>query len=263
MLYRSGIYPIPDNAVQAHVQNKIRQYFSYYAEGHWPLDRKGMDRMQKVDAEYTPLILRAFQNFDGAVADFKLKHPAAASPLTVAQPAVAPEPEPAPPPPPPMLVIFTPPGASENGTAQVNESPLTIRGVAMDNSGLPTVTINGAPASLRPKDAHAVEFWSDPLPLQPGDNPIQIGATNSAHVEAKVAFTVHYTSKAAPVNPKALDKAEIISLLLGAVPPSRVAEIVKERGIKFVPNTDDLNEIRAAGGTDELNQTIQEAALRK
>ena len=79
-------------------------------------------------------------------------------------------------------------------------------------------------------------------------------------MEAKVAFTVHYTPKAAPVNPKALDKAEIISLLVGAVPAPRIAGIVQERGIKFNPTPDDLNEIRAAGGTDELIQAIQQAA---
>ena len=114
--------------------------------------------------------------------------------------------------------------------------------------------------NMRPQNTQAAEFWSDPLPLKPGNNPIQITASNSAHVEAKVAFTVHYTPKAAPVNPKALDKAEIISLLVGAVPASRVAGIVQERGIKFNPTPDDLNEIRAAGGTDELIQAIQQAA---
>jgi hypothetical protein len=77
-------------------------------------------------------------------------------------------------------------------------------------------------------------------------------------VEATVAFTVHYTPKAAPPNAEALDKAQIIGLLVGAVPPSRVAAIVKRRGIKFAATADDLNEIRAAGGSDELIQAIQE-----
>jgi hypothetical protein len=113
---------------------------------------------------------------------------------------------------------------------------------------------------MRPQNTQAAEFWSDPLPLQPGANPVQITASNSSHVEAKVAFTVQYTPKAAPVNPKALDKADIISLLVGAVPASRVAGIIKERGIRFAPTADDLNEIRAAGGNDELIQAVQEAA---
>jgi hypothetical protein len=130
----------------------------------------------------------------------------------------------------------------------------------MDSTGIPVVSINGSTANMRPQNNQATEFWSDPLPLQPGANPVQITASNSAHVETKVAFTVRYTPKAAPVNPKALDKPDIISLLAGAVPSSRVAEIVKERGIKFSPTTDDLNEIRAAGGSDDLIQAIQGAA---
>jgi hypothetical protein len=66
--------------------------------------------------------------------------------------------------------------------------------------------------------------------------------------------------RTAPVNSKALDQADIISLLAGAVPASRVAQIVKDRGIKFVPTADDLNVIRSAGGTDELIEAIQKAA---
>jgi hypothetical protein len=96
--------------------------------------------------------------------------------------------------------------------------------------------------------------------MKPGDNPIQISASNADHAEAMVAFKVHYTPAATPVNPKGLDKAEIISLLAGAVPSPRVAEIVNQRGIKFSPTADDLSEIRTAGGTDELIQAIQTAA---
>jgi hypothetical protein len=82
-------------------------------------------------------------------------------------------------------------------------------------------------------------------------------------VEAKVVFTVNYTPKAAPVNPRALGKADIISLLQGAVPASRVAAIVQDRTVKFTPTADDLNDIRAAGGSDELIQAIQQAAPSK
>jgi hypothetical protein len=79
-------------------------------------------------------------------------------------------------------------------------------------------------------------------------------------LETKVAFTVHYRAKAAPVNPKALDKADIISLLQGAVSAVRVAGIVRDRGVKFVPSADDLDQIRSAGGDEELIQAIRQAA---
>ncbi len=250
--YRPRVYPIPDETVQVQAQ-KIKHYFDYYAQVHWPLDRKSMDTMQKVDAVYTPLILQAFQNFDAVVAEFKIRH------LAAAPPAVAVGPEPTTAPAPPVIVLVAPSGAAEKSSVEVSTSPLTIQGMAMDNSGLPTVTINGAPAMLRSKDPHTAEFWSEPLPLQPGDNTVQISASNSAHAAATLSFTIHYTPHAAPVNPKALDKAEIISLLVGGVPASRVAQIVKDRGIKFLPTSDDLNVIRAAGGTDDLIEAIQKA----
>jgi hypothetical protein len=176
---------------------------------------------------------------------------------------VSPPSTPVAPPGPPAIVVASPSGAGENQTVELSESPLVIRGVAMDSTGMPIVKINGLPANMRPQNSQAAEFWSDPLPLQPGANPVLITASNSAHVETNVAFTVRYTPKAAPVNPRGLDKAEIISLLQGAVPASRVAGIVKERGIKFAPTADDLNDIRAAGGSDELIEAIQQAAPPK
>jgi hypothetical protein len=254
MLYRSIAYPVPDQTVQTHLQDKekVREYFAYYAKAHWPLDRHGMDQMQKVDAVYTPLILLALEDFDAVVTEFKRRHP---SPAPAAVAVAKPEPPPA-----PSLVLLAPANASDNAVVEVNQSPLAIRGVAMDAAGLPSVTINGKPAALRPTGANAAEFWSDLLPLEPGNNPIEIAASNSAHVSTKLAFTVHYTPKAAPGNPKGLEKAEIISLLVGGVPAERVAQIVKDRGVKFVPTADDLSVIRAAGGTDELIEAIQKAA---
>jgi len=174
---------------------------------------------------------------------------------------VAPAPQPAASAPaPPAIVVTAPAGASANGVVDVDASSVTIRVVAMDSTGLPTVTINGMPAALRPSSSQAVEFWSDPIALKPGDNFIHISASSVAHVATKLGFTVRCTPKAAPANPNALTKAEIISLLVGAVPASRVAEIVTSRGIKFTPNTDDLDEIRAAGGTDDLLDAIQRTA---
>jgi hypothetical protein len=143
---------------------------------------------------------------------------------------------------------------------EAQDSPLVIRGVAMDSAGIPVVSINGVPANMRPKNSQASEFWSDPLPLHLGANPILIVAANSDHAESRIVFTVNYAPKAAQVNSRALDKAAIISLLLGAVAPSRVAQIVRERGVKFNPTSDDLNELRAAGGDDDLVQAIQQAS---
>jgi hypothetical protein len=256
MDYSARVYPMPSQSVQIRT-DKLKHYFAYYAYLHWPLDRKSMEQMQKVDAAYTPLLLEAFQNFDAVVAEFKLRHPAPAPPPVV----VAPQPAPTPAPPsPPVIVLIAPAGAAEGRSIEVNTSPLTVQGMAMDVSGLPVVSINGTPAMLRSKDANTAEFWSEPLPLQAGDNLFHITAANSAHADATLTFTVRYVPKAAPVNSKALDEAAIISLLAGQVPVSRVVALVKERGVKFPPTEDNLKIIRAAGGTDELIEAIQQAA---
>jgi hypothetical protein len=174
-----------------------------------------------------------------------------------------PGPKPVAPPSSPAIVLASPSGASPSQTVEVNESPLVIRGVATDSTGILIVAVNGSAANMRPQNAQAAEFWSDPLPLQPGGNRIEITATSTAHVGTKLVFLVHYTPKAVPPNPRALDKQDIISLLRGGVPAARVAEIIKERGLKFAPTPEDLKSFRAAGGSEELIQVIQQAAAAK
>jgi hypothetical protein len=135
----------------------------------------------------------------------------------------------------------------------------------MDASGIPVVTINGRSATIRPTSAQAAQFASDPLALQPGENRFEVSAVNSSHGQAKVAFIAHFIASspkpqpAVPNNSKALGKAEILSLLHGDVPSSRVAGLVKERGIKFVPTPEDLKEIRSGGGGDDLIDAIHQA----
>jgi hypothetical protein len=242
----------------------LRHFFGYSPQNHWDAADSpdpSLNSINKTDSLHTSLILRALQNFDGVVADLKLKQqPPPPPPPVVAQPTEAPPPKPVSPPSPPALVITAPSGVGEKQTIDFNEPSLTIRGVAMDDSGLPTIAINGTPAALRPKGENAAEFWSDPITLKSGDNPFDIVATSPAKATAHFQFVAHFTPKAAPVNPRALGKEEIISLLQGDVPASRVAELVRDRGIKFTPAPADLNDIRAAGGSEELIQTIQQAA---
>jgi hypothetical protein len=207
----------------------------------------------------TQSIERALQNFDFALS---LAGPAAPATPVVERPVTSPSPPPKPAAPAaaPNIVLVAPAGAGGNHPVEQDQSPLVIRGAVMDSSGMPVVTINGSPANMRPQSTQAAEFWSEPLPLQPGDNRFQISAANAARVETQLTVLVHYTPKAAPSNPRALDKQEILGLLHGGVPASRVVELIKERGIKFQPTADDLNVMRAEGGSDELIQAIQQAA---
>jgi hypothetical protein len=239
---------------------KMRHFFGYLPPSYWQTaSASTANSVMQSNQAYTALILQALQNFDQAVSAVKAQRQAAAPPPVVVQPVVTPPPAPKPPALPPTVVIVAPSGAGENQTVEVTDSPLTIRGVTMDSAGLPTITINGASAALRPKSAQAAEFWSEPIALKPGDNPFEIVATNAEQAKANLHFVAHFTPKAPP-NPRALGKQQIISLLQGAVDSRRVAEIVRDRGIKFSPTPDDLSDIRAEGGSDDLIQAIQEAA---
>jgi len=169
---------------------------------------------------------------------------------------------------PPTLILVDPSVSTSGQTIEAKNSTFSIRGVTMDDSGIPAVTINGTLASLRPKSSQAAEFTSDPLMLEPGDNHFEIAATNAAHVATKLAFNVHFAPPAPkvtpkpvtpPPNPKALSKADILDLLNGEVPSTRLVELVKEYGIKFTPTDDDLKEIRAAGGEDDLVQALKQS----
>jgi hypothetical protein len=204
--------------------------------------------------------LRAFDNFDFALS--LARPPVPEPPAVVDHPVAAPSPPPQPAAPPaaPNIALVAPASTGGNRPIEQDVSPLVIRGAVMDPSGIPVVTINGLPANMRPQSNQAAEFWSDPLALQPGDNRFQISAANAARVETHLVVLVHYTPKVAPSNPRALDKQEILALLHGGVSPTRVVQIIKERSIKFRPTADDLNDIRAEGGSDELIQAIEQAA---
>jgi len=241
---------------------KKRQMIFYLPQSQWGSVHTGPGVASAAGrgTDGTVSIYQALRDFDHVLA--LVRPPALAPPPVAVQPVVSPPPEPKPAAP-PAIVLASPSGAGANQVVETDESRLVIRGVAMDSTGIPVVTINGSPANMRPQNAQAADFWSDPLTLQPGGNRIQITATNSAHAEAKLVFLVHYTPKAAPPNPRALDKQDIISLLQGGVPNARIVEIIKDRGLKFSPTAGDLNDLRGEGGNDELIQAIQQAAANK
>jgi hypothetical protein len=243
---------------------KKGETFIYLPQDRWGSVHSGpgMGAAASRESLGTSSIYKTLLNFDGVMA--LVKPPPPPAPV-IAQPvALVPQPKPVAPPSPPAIVLSSPPGAGDNQTLEWAESTVVIRGVAMDSTGIPLVRINGSPANMRPQTSQAAEFWSDALPLQAGSNRIQIVASNSAHVETNLALNVQYkpTPKPtpAPVNPRSLDVLEIVGLLQGGVPPGRVVDLVRERGIKFSPSADDLNAVRAAGGTDDLIEAIRQAA---
>lgn len=241
---------------------KKEQMLIYLSHDRWGSVHTGpgMESAANRESSGTSSIYKTLLNFDGVMALVNPPPPPPA-PVIVAQPvAPAPPPKPVAPPSPPAIVLSSPPGAGENQTLEWDQNTVVIRGVARDSTGIPVVMINGSPANMRAQTSQAAEFWSDPLPLQVGSNPIQIVASNSAHGETNLSLTVHYKPKTAPVNTPALDRLEIEGLLQGGVPPAHIVDLIKERGIKFSPSADDLNALRAAGATDDLIEAIQQAA---
>ena len=61
---------------------------------------------------------------------------------------------------------------------------------------------------------------------------------------------------------KPLNQVQVFALLTGQVPSHRVAMLVQERGIDFQPTVDYLQEIRLAGGDEELIALLRNAPTR-
>src|SRR5208282_6899050 len=72
---------------------------------------------------------------------------------------------------------------------------------------------------------------------------------------------VAQTPTAAPQKP--LTRAQILSLLAGDVPSSRVTMLVQERGIDFASNDAFLDQVRKGGGEDDLVTALQSARVTK
>ena len=62
---------------------------------------------------------------------------------------------------------------------------------------------------------------------------------------------------------KPLNQVQVFALLVGQVPSHRVTMLVQERGIDFEPTDDYLQEVRLAGGEDELISALKDAKVTK
>jgi hypothetical protein len=62
---------------------------------------------------------------------------------------------------------------------------------------------------------------------------------------------------------KPINQVQVFALLAGQVPSHRVAMLVQERGIDFEPTDDYLQEVRLAGGEDELISALKGAEVTK
>ena len=62
---------------------------------------------------------------------------------------------------------------------------------------------------------------------------------------------------------KPLNQVQVFALLVGQVPSHRVTMLVQERGIDFDPTDNYLQEVRLAGGEDELISALKSAKVTK
>jgi tetratricopeptide (TPR) repeat protein len=81
---------------------------------------------------------------------------------------------------------------------------------------------------------------------------------------ASEAFLTALRGAKPPEHPSAkkpLNQVQVFALLVGQVPSHRVSILVQERGIDFEPTDDYLQEVRLAGGEDELISALKGAKL--
>ena len=83
----------------------------------------------------------------------------------------------------------------------------------------------------------------------------------SAHADLKVSVTTATSEPASAKKP--LNQVQVFALLVGQVPSHRVSMLVQERGIDFEPTEDYLQEVRLAGGEDELISALKSAKVTK
>ncbi len=62
---------------------------------------------------------------------------------------------------------------------------------------------------------------------------------------------------------KPINQVQVFALLVGQVPSHRVTMLVQERGIDFEPTDDYLQEVRLAGGEDELISALKSAKVTR
>jgi tetratricopeptide (TPR) repeat protein len=97
----------------------------------------------------------------------------------------------------------------------------------------------------------------------PGLSPARNVAPNfsSAHADLKVGATTATPEPASAKKP--ISQVQVFALLASQVPSHRVSMLVQERGIDFAPTDDYLQEVRLAGGEDELISALKVAKVTK
>jgi tetratricopeptide (TPR) repeat protein len=85
---------------------------------------------------------------------------------------------------------------------------------------------------------------------------------NALHAAVAPGFSPAHAAPPASAK-KPLNQVQVFALLVGQVSSHRVTMLVQERGIDFEPTDDYLQEVRLAGGDDELINALKSAKVTK
>jgi len=242
-------------------KNKV---YHFYQIRQRTLDKNPHSLLTKKDVLPWPPVAQLALRFDEVSALVRPPVPPAAQPRELQPPAPA---EKMPELPGPKVRVMEPGVDDPSVPVEVTESALSLRGVATDPKGVLFVTVNERQAELRSVgDIRTVEFSLKGLQLQEGLNRLTVVATNVDRQSTQLIGTLWLRAKAPPTATpstapaqKPLTKDQILELLRGYVPSSRVATLVEEYGIDFEPADDFFREVRTAGGEEVLVEALRKA----
>ena len=143
-----------------------------------------------------------------------------------------------------ILVFAAPAGAQQKPFSREQVQGLVRDGIG-DENGARLITQRG------------IDFQ----PTEDFLQSLQAAGANPAFLQALRAAKAPQGAAGGAAKP--LTQVQVISLVSGEVPTHRVAMLVQDRGIDFDPTTEYFQELRAAGGDDELEAALKGAQVIK
>lgn len=162
---------------------------------------------------------------------------------------------------PPEVLVLEP--AVESELAETTEEKIKVRGIALDDTAIIRVEVAGRIASMRPRPGRGTDFWVDDVPLQIGDNVIDIVATNVGQLEGRTILRLKRAGAGAAAtkpdgSPLGLD--QVMQLLKSrTITNLRIRDLVEERGVNFELTASVKSQLRDEGADPKLLETIARA----
>jgi hypothetical protein len=136
-----------------------------------------------------------------------------------------------------------------NTGAEVVESAIGVRGLAVGFRDVDRVEVAGQLATLRRREDGSVEFEAASVPLTVGSNNLQGFVV--AITGQRLSFSVNLTRKPPP-GPPALTLEEVDTALRNELPKTRIAALASQYGVDFEITDDVDKRLRAVGADSGL-----------